>query len=97
MNFFKHFALKRMFLVNIRYKTHKNEELIWQFRFKTLLLHSKSSWFYFSSVAMTHLEILASNERYTNRLSRQNTEDIVHRVSCHSQSNKTKKSQTLIT
>lgn len=46
---------------------------------------------------MAHLEILASNERYTNRLSRQNTEDIVHRVSCNSQSNKTKKSQTLIT
>lgn len=29
MNFFKYFALKRRFLVNIRYKTHKNKEYIW--------------------------------------------------------------------
>ena len=68
-------------------------------------MHPKSSWFDFSSVAMEHLEILASNERYTNRLSRQNTEDDTGQTPRTSytelvatlKSNKTKKSQTLIT
>lgn len=42
MKIIKYFALKRNKIVNIRYKTKENQENIWNFRFKTLLLQSKS-------------------------------------------------------
>lgn len=42
VNICKYFALKRKNLVNIRLKAHKIDRFVWNFRFKTLSLHSKS-------------------------------------------------------